>query len=276
MNKEFKDIVLENKNIDSIVEIHKGDALEYMQRHIRLGNQVDCIITDPPYKLQEKFMGSGDKNGGFLSINKKDKENINEKIGFDTNMSYGDWLPLAYEWLKEDRYIFVMVNDFNLIEALNEFQKAGFHFTKLIIWKKPNKIVSPFLMQNKEYVIFGRKGKTPRIKDNGSIGLIDTRDENGVKITDVIETKHISHKDKLHNSQKPLDLLEPLVKMSTKEGWVVADPFVGSGSTAIASIKNGRHFMGAEVDEKYFNIASNRANELIEIIREHNEEGEEK
>lgn len=238
------------------MKLNNGDTFQIMKQMVAEGVKVDSIITDPPYELQRPGNTTSESlgTGGWMGQAGKSTD----VIGFNTDISFGSWLPLAYEILKDDRYIFVMVNDFNLIEALNSFEKAGFHFTKLIVWKKPNKVVSPFLMQNKEYVIFGRKGQTPRIKENGAIGLIDTRDENGEKITDVIQTKHISKNEKLHNSQKPLDLLEPIINMSTLKDWVVFDPFMGSGSTGVACKNLGREFIGVELDEEYFNIAKRR------------------
>ncbi len=78
-------------------KLFNNDSLEIMKEMINKGEKVDCIITDPPYTLQEAYFGSGEGTGGFLSNNKANGENINDKIGFDTNMSYGTWLPLAYE-----------------------------------------------------------------------------------------------------------------------------------------------------------------------------------
>jgi site-specific DNA-methyltransferase (adenine-specific) len=63
---------------------------------------------------------------------------------------------------------------------------------------------------------------------------------------------------KQHPTQKPLDLMERIVKTSSKEDGVILDPFMGSGSTGVACINTGRNFIGIELDEGYFNIAQKR------------------
>lgn len=63
---------------------------------------------------------------------------------------------------------------------------------------------------------------------------------------------------RLHPTQKPVDLLEYLIKTYTNEGEVVLDNCMGSGSTGVACINTDRNFIGMELDEKYFNIAKER------------------
>ena len=67
---------------------------------------------------------------------------------------------------------------------------------------------------------------------------------------------------KLHPTQKPVKLLEYLIKTYTKEGEVVLDNCMGSGSTGVACLNINRKFIGIEKDEKYFEIACNRIKEV--------------
>ncbi len=67
---------------------------------------------------------------------------------------------------------------------------------------------------------------------------------------------NINHK--LNTSQKPTDLLEYLIKTYTNEGELVLDATIGSGSTAVAAINTGRHFIGFETEKKFFDIANER------------------
>lgn len=64
--------------------------------------------------------------------------------------------------------------------------------------------------------------------------------------------------NKLHPTQKPTMLMQTMVSQSSNEGDVVLDPFMGSGSTGIASKILNRKFIGIEIDKKYFDIAENR------------------
>ena len=64
----------------------------------------------------------------------------------------------------------------------------------------------------------------------------------------------------VHPTVKPIKLMEYLIKLVTRKGGVVMDPFMGSGSTGIAAVKNGYDFIGIEKEEEYLNIAQNRIN----------------
>ena len=76
--------------------------------------------------------------------------------------------------------------------------------------------------------------------------------------TSIIEVSNANRKDKLHPTEKPVELFEYLIKTYTNEGETVLDICMGSGTTGVACKKTGRHFMGIEKDEKYFEIAVNR------------------
>lgn len=63
---------------------------------------------------------------------------------------------------------------------------------------------------------------------------------------------------KFHPNEKPIDLLEYLIKTYTNEGEIVLDATIGSGSTAVAAINTNRHFIGFEMEEKFYEIANKR------------------
>ena len=71
-------------------------------------------------------------------------------------------------------------------------------------------------------------------------------------------------KGSVHPTQKPLDLLEYLIKTYSNEGDLILDNCMGSGSTGVACINNGRNFIGIEKEEKYFNIAKERIGECYQ------------
>jgi site-specific DNA-methyltransferase (adenine-specific) len=69
-------------------------------------------------------------------------------------------------------------------------------------------------------------------------------------------------KEKTHPTQKPVALLEYLIKTYSNEGDIVLDNCMGSGSTGVACLNTNRNFIGMELNEEYFNIAKNRLKEL--------------
>ena len=75
--------------------------------------------------------------------------------------------------------------------------------------------------------------------------------------------KFISDKNKLHQTQKPVALLEYLIKTYTDEEMLVLDNCMGSGSTGVACVNTNRKFIGIEMDEKYFEIACSRIKESL-------------
>ena len=70
-----------------------------------------------------------------------------------------------------------------------------------------------------------------------------------------------SQKDRVHPTQKPIKLIEWCLNKYSDEGMTIFDPFLGSGTTAIACINTGRNFIGIEKDEDYFNLAQKRVKE---------------
>ena len=75
-----------------------------------------------------------------------------------------------------------------------------------------------------------------------------------------------SREGNLHPTQKPVELLEYLIKTYTNNKDVVLDNCMGSGSTGVAALNLHRKFIGMELDEKYFEIASNRINEVSQTL----------
>ena len=78
---------------------------------------------------------------------------------------------------------------------------------------------------------------------------------------ELIEFQIVSKKEAtIHETQKPVELLEYLIKTYSNEGEVVLDNAMGSGSTGVACINTNRRFIGMELKEEYFKLASNRIN----------------
>ena len=107
-------------------------------------------------------------------------------------------------------------------------------------------------MSQFEYILFFRKGKGKKINNCGTADILNvpnkkTKDENGKN---------------LHDTEKPVELMKILVENSSQENEIVLDPFMGIGSTGMACKELRRHFLGIEIDEKYFNIAKERIDKI--------------
>lgn len=224
---------------------------------------IDICVTDPPYKWN-KTTGSRvdtkftDKWQGTLQASDKSSNIIND-------IKFKDWLKPLYRIMKPQSHLYVFVNDKNVQDMLNEGEKAGFKLHNILVWKKNNKTPNHYYMKDCEFIIFFRKGKSFKINNMGDAQYQDhTYEEDDLFDNEstwdeqVIECKNIGGKDKLHPTQKPVKLLEKLILNSSKEDDLVFDPFMGSSSTAIASINTNRKFLGFELDEKFYNISQER------------------
>lgn len=80
--------------------------------------------------------------------------------------------------------------------------------------------------------------------------------------------------NRMHTCQKPLEILERIIKVSSNDGAAVLDPFMGSGSTGVACVNTGRDFIGFEIDRGYFDIAEKRIKQAQEEVNENQTERE--
>lgn len=220
------------------MRLYQGNCLEVMKNIP--DDYIDLIVTDPPYKT----ITGGDKNG----LNSERPKGIlkgNQKLfTYQKNIKISEWMPELYRVAKDGSHIYIFSNSLNLLDMLVCANKVGFKLHNLLIWEKNNCTPSQFYMKNCEYVLFLRKGKSKWINNIGNSKTIH-------KFNNIIG-------DKCHPTQKPIDLLQFYISNSSKEGEIVFDPFMGSGSTGVAAKNLNRDFIGIELDENYFEIAKSR------------------
>lgn len=212
--------------------IYNGDSLKILKEIP--DKSVDMLLTDPPYKI---ITGGKRKStvsfGGIIKDNKQLMRTIPE---------FKEWLPECFRVLKDNTHAYFFINFINLNDMINEIEKAGFKIHTLLVWQKNNSGFNRWYLKNCEYVIFARKGKAKKIKIGGS------------------KTVHQFNnpRNKVHPTEKPVDLLEMYILNSSDEGDVVLDPFMGSGSTGVACKNTNRKFIGIELEIDYFEIAKKR------------------
>ena len=74
-------------------------------------------------------------------------------------------------------------------------------------------------------------------------------------------------KNPVHPTQKPVKILEHIIKIASNKGDVVFDPFMGVGSTGVVALNLGRKFIGIEIDERYFKAAEKRLKNTASKLR---------
>lgn len=203
---------------------------------------VDLIATDPPYKITAR--GGCGTMSGYITTDMSKKGKIFEHNDIDIEQ----YLPEFYRVLKADAHCYIMTNNYNICHFLDVISKSDFHFVKCLIWDKQNKICGRYYMGQYEYIIFIRKGKDKQINDCGCSDILSVPNKK-MKINDG---------SNIHDSEKPVELMKTLITNSSMEGEIILDPFMGSGSTAIAALESGRNFIGFELDKKYCDLANDR------------------
>lgn len=228
---------------DDFVRLFQGNCLEVMDKMIDKGIKVDCIITDPPYKLTPR--GTSGTMGGAFWTGELAKKGI---VFNSKSLDIKRWIDKCYAILKDKTHIYIMTNDKNLREYLNAIYESDFKYVKTIIWDKPNKICGRWYMTKKETIILARKGIQRPINNPSTPDILQTpnfkkQKENGLN---------------LHDTEKPVELMSVFIDNSTNEGEVVLDLFAGIGTTLVAAKKLNRKAIGIELEEKYCDIAKQR------------------
>ena len=227
------------------MELIHGDCLVEMKNIP--DKRIDLIVTDPPYRLTSR--GSSGTMSGYWasSLSKQGKVFENNDIDIE------EYLPEFYRVLKDGTHCYIMTNQSNLPHFLNVISKSSFKFIKCLIWDKCNKICGRYYMNCFEYIIMLRKGRERTINDCGQGDILRVPNK---------KTKRNDGKN-IHDSEKPITLMEILISNSSNEGDCILEPFMGSGSTGVACINTKRDFIGIELNEEYFKIAEERINNAI-------------
>ena len=247
--------------INENYKLYQGDCLEVMDRLIEEGIKVDAIITDPPYgttgckwdsvipldKMWERVNKLIKDNGAIVLFGSQPFTSVlissnikNYKHSWVWHKkNAGNMLNAKYQPLKttEDIMVFThkgeRVNYYPILTSghKNKYGKAGNKKTDLYSSFKTN-----------EFIYGSNKKGDERYPKH------------------LIEFSNASRKEHYHPTQKPVPLMEYLIKTYTKESELVLDFTMGSGSTGVACMNTNRKFIGIELDGKYFNIAVDRMN----------------
>lgn len=224
----------------------QGDCLELMENIP--DKSIDMILCDLPYgTTKNKWDSVIDLEslwGGYRRIIKDNGTIVLfAQTPFDKVLGNSNLKMLKYEWIWEKHMATGHLN------AKKMPMKA--HENILVFYKKLP-IYNPQFTEGKPYIV-------NRGNDSSNYGKqrATTTINNGFRYPrDVIKFKH--DKEKLHPTQKPVELLEYLIKTYTNENMLVLDNCMGSGSTGIACLNTNRRFIGIELDENYFQIAQDR------------------
>lgn len=256
-------------------EIYKGDSALLLKE--LSDNTIDAVITSPPYDSLRKYNGVG------YTWNHEKFQQIAKEL---------------FRVLKDGGVVVWVVNDKteNGSKTCTSFRQTlyfkdiGFNINDVMIWRKTNPM--PQVKQNRysdvfEYMIILSKGKvktfnpimeackTGGLSYNSTAKNMDGESGrhklsyiiNKEKVMGNVWDIAIAQNKTSHPAVFPIEIPLRHIKTWTNEGDVVLDPFLGSGTTAIAAIQTKRQFIGFEMNEEYYDISKERINKELNKLK---------
>lgn len=237
------------------IELHNGDCLEVMPT-LPAGS-VQMVSADVPYS---NFSRRQTANAWDVPINLADMAHQMKQVSTDNAVwAFTATQPftsdLVTTWRSRFRYeiIYEKNNASGFLQAKRQPMRA--HESVLIFYAgRPTYV--PQMTEAKNGWSGGKSGT----KATNWTGFVRTESRGGLLRypRSVFRCKAEPHNQRVHPTQKPVALIEWLIRTYTNEGDTVLDPVFGSGTTAIACLRTGRNFVGIEKDPTYFEVARKR------------------
>jgi len=198
-------------------------------------NSVDLVITDPPYGISKELNCKGKRLGTTAKLD----FNFGEWDKFNL-----DWFEIAVKKTKGWMMTFCAKKDVGYF--INLLEQNGFIAIDIVVWQKPDPVPlnakSRFLNAWEAIVVGKRPGS--HWGSNYEHNIIKVQAPKG--------------KSRFHPTQKPVALIKKLIELTTKEGDLILDPFMGSGTTAVACVESKRNYLGFEISKQYHKQAIER------------------
>ncbi len=232
---------------DQHTTIYLGDCVDILSTFE--DNTFDAVITDPPYcsggqTAQQKKASTSAKytTHGKQSLFPDFSHDSKDQRGFEYWCRL--WLSQAQRATKQGGMLCQFTDWRQLPLVTDIVQSVDWIWRGVAVWNKKNS--RPQLgkfKQQCEYVVWASKG--------------DLKNE-GPCLPGCFDSAIVSGKDRLHQTQKPLDVMQAICKIAWKDGATILDPFVGSGSTLAAAKSLGKKAVGIEISEYYAKQAALR------------------
>lgn len=234
---------------DFINKIIHGDCLEVMKDIP--DESIDLIVTDPPYGIEyQSNKQLGNTRNGHTETTRE--EHFFDKIKNDDEFPI-DWLEEAYRALKIGGALYTFCHWKVWGDAFCAVESVGFIVKNMIVLNKSNHGMGDLkgsFAPKHELLLFAAKGRHLLSGEKRPKDVIDVP----VKF---------SGARRLHPNEKPKSWYEIGVINSSKDGDIVLDPFIGSGTLAELCIEINRNFIGIDLSEEYCEIAKERINNGI-------------
>jgi len=241
------------------MQLHNENCMTVLQRTAT--DSIDLMLTDPPYNLGS-FMRKRNTNLDAM------RPNSFVTAGWD-DLDEDEWEFSMNEFFREaarvvrKRGAFIVFMSVMKVETIIKIaMRHGLYYKTTGTWHKlnpmPRNMNLHFINSTEAWIYFINNKKNDIDKENTRTG---TFNNDGLALHDFIESPTASlaeRREGKHPTQKPQPLMEYFIKTLSNPGETVMDPFMGSGSTAVAAMNLQRNFIGSETREDYFEIAQKR------------------
>lgn len=241
---------------DDLVTLINSDTFEYMARIP--DKKVDLIIADPPYFLSNG--GFSNSGGKMVSVNKGEWDSSSN---IDVERFYSDFLTQSRRILTDNGTIWLFGTMHNIYMLGYLLKKLDFKILNNITWQKSNpapNLSRRMFTHSTETIIWAKKPGGKQIFNYDDMRNIN----HGKQMKDVWTTSTISKLEKRfgkHPTQKPLSVIMRIIEASTTKNSIILNPFVGSGTTAVAGKFLGRKVVGIDNESHYLDIARQRVSD---------------
>ncbi|MBS0508137.1 MAG: site-specific DNA-methyltransferase [Proteobacteria bacterium] len=227
--------------------LYCGDSLGLLSAGVL--PDVDMVLTDPPYASGGQYRSDRMKSVSDKYVHSGQALNWRDFAG--DNKDQRAWMSWCAQWLRslpvrDGTYVASFI-DWRQLPALTDvYQWAGLSWRGIAAWDKGRGARGPhkgYLKHQAEYLVWGTAGACHAATHAGPFP--------GVYQHKVIQS------DKHHMTGKPTPLMRELVQI-VPPGALVLDPFMGSGTTGVAAVAEGRRFIGCEIDPAHFDVACQR------------------
>jgi site-specific DNA-methyltransferase (adenine-specific) len=254
------------KSEDGKSALHVLDCLEFMKT--LPPDSIDCIWTDPPYLLSND--GITCVGGRRVRVNKGEWDRSH---GIDRDHDFNrTWLAACHRILKPAGSIWVSGTSHVYPSVGMAMQQLGYRILNDIVWEKPGpppNLGCRCFTHCTEILLWATKAEKGS-KHKHTFNYQAMKAENdGKQMKSLWRFSPPAHDEKRfgkHPTQKPVALIARCLRATTAPRDLVFDPFAGSGSTGVAALKLGRHFVGCELDGEYAQLAAQRLSETVPHI----------
>ncbi len=231
---------------NNALTIYQGNAFTVLS--LLPSDSVDAVITDPPYCSGAATLSGKQAAPATKYQQTGTKKTYPPMLGDAKDQRsftwwMAQWLCECWRIAKEGAPLLVFTDWRQLPSVTDAVQAAGWTWRGIVVWHKGN--VRPMLgefRRDAEFIVYGCKGLLQRHSRQCLPGVFQCI---------------VNAAEKAHLTGKPLPLLKELMAIAP-EGGTVLDPFLGSGTTALAALATGRKCIGIELSPEYVRISAER------------------